>query len=322
MKIEKDFVLFRPPGKQDFYGWNLTTTPMDTYFIFRSFDNEITRRLYPEKQTKLSYKDLLQLDFELALNPISPTIKAQTHQAYLEKCNSFIQALREEALDKVIFSRIKLAGAIEDMSTKLIHLAQKYPDAMVYLAHFDGETWLGASPEKLVQIEDGELSTVALASTKAVADRRDWTDKEIKEHQCVVDYVAHYLQPYKSKQEETKTITLGEIQHLKTQFSAQISSDTSPEEVCNLLHPTPAVCGMPKDEAHQFILNNEGYNRKFYTGYFGVISKENTEVYVNLRCAQVFSDALAIYVGGGLLAESDAEKEWQETEWKSQALLV
>ena len=322
MKITQDFVLFRAPNEKQFKLWNLGEEKEEAYFIFHSFDNQITRRLYKKDEASLSYDQMLQIEFNLNLKPIEESVKEQSHDEYIERCNFFIDALKDDQLDKVIFSRIKYADFDENFGEKLTHLAHKYPKAMVYLANFNGETWIGASPEKLVQIDDNELTTVALASTKAVSENRDWTEKEYKEHQLVVDYIYSYLKEFEPNKGETKTITLGEIQHLKTKFSAQLKEEHNIEEICNLLHPTPAVCGMPKEKAHQFILENEGYDRRFYTGYFGVISKDYTEVYVNLRCAQVFAQKLAVYVGGGLLAESDAEKEWQETEWKSKALLA
>lgn len=322
MKITQDFVLYRLPGENDFQLWHLgDKKDNETYFIFHSFDNKITRRLYKKEEIKFNYEQLAQVKFDLRLELIDPDKVEQTHSEYIQKCNMFIEALKREELDKVILSRITYAEPLEDIPQRMIKLAEKYPLAMVYLANFDRETWMGASPEKLVQIKKKELTTVALASTKAVSDNRDWTEKEYKEHKLVVDYVANNLKDYNPEKYETKTITLGEIQHLKTDFKAEFSRDYNIEEICNILHPTPAVCGMPKDEAHQFILKNEGYDRRFYTGYFGIISDENTEIYVNLRCAQIYTNKIAIYVGGGLLAESNPEKEWQETALKARALV-
>ncbi|HLV50467.1 MAG TPA: chorismate-binding protein, partial [Flavobacterium sp.] len=83
------------------------------------------------------------------------------------------------------------------------------------------------------------------------------------------------------------------------------------------LHPTPAVCGLPKKEAFDFIWENEGYNREFYTGFIGIEKENMKDYFVNLRCAQIFQNQIQIYVGGGITAESNPEKEWEETELKS-----
>ena len=105
------------------------------------------------------------------------------------------------------------------------------------------------------------------------------------------------------------------------------------------LHPTPAVCGLPKIEAMQFILDNESFNREFYTGFLGELNKEvkvqprtgklNIEnraftynkrashLFVNLRCMQIKDNELKIYVGGGITKDSVSNKEWEETLTKS-----
>jgi len=105
------------------------------------------------------------------------------------------------------------------------------------------------------------------------------------------------------------------------------------------LHPTPAVCGLPKDAAKQFILKNENYNREFYTGFLGEINiktsisrnsnsrnvennayaavKTVSNLYVNLRCMQISNQEAIIYVGGGITKDSNVEAEWEETVQKA-----
>ena len=88
------------------------------------------------------------------------------------------------------------------------------------------------------------------------------------------------------------------------------------------VHPTPAVCGLPKNEAKVFILENEGYDREFYTGFFGELNlKGSSNLFVNLRCMQVLKNQLALYIGGGITIDSIPEKEWEETIAKSEVML-
>jgi isochorismate synthase len=88
------------------------------------------------------------------------------------------------------------------------------------------------------------------------------------------------------------------------------------------LHPTPAVCGLPKESAKEFILENEGYDRSFYTGFLGELSVENrSNLFVNLRCMQVKDATYYIYIGGGITSASVPEKEWEETVAKSKVML-
>jgi isochorismate synthase len=89
------------------------------------------------------------------------------------------------------------------------------------------------------------------------------------------------------------------------------------------LHPTPAVCGVPKSEALNFIIANENYTRTYYTGYFGELNIQNaSELFVNLRCMQFIKNKsqLEIYVGGGITAQSNSEKEYEETVSKAQIM--
>ena len=78
------------------------------------------------------------------------------------------------------------------------------------------------------------------------------------------------------------------------------------------MHPTPAVGGMPKEKAIAFISENEGYDREFYTGFFGPVSREDYQLFVNLRCAQWTKEAVFLYSGAGITSSSDPTLEWVE----------
>ena len=87
------------------------------------------------------------------------------------------------------------------------------------------------------------------------------------------------------------------------------------------MHPTPAVCGIPKQESLHFIGKNEGYDRGFYSGVVGMLNPDGkTDLYVNLRCANITGHKIVLYAGGGILASSDMESEWQETEEKMKTI--
>ncbi len=112
----------------------------------------------------------------------------------------------------------------------------------------------------------------------------------------------------------------GNVKHLKTSFSAILNG--SLWNLVSALHPTPAICGIPMNEAQQFIKGTERYDRKYYTGFLGPCNMDSkTNLFVNLRCAEVFSDSVNLYIGGGITKDSKPEKEWEETELKSKTLL-
>lgn len=93
------------------------------------------------------------------------------------------------------------------------------------------------------------------------------------------------------------------------------------EKLINALHPTPAVCGLPKAVAEAFILQNENYDRSYYSGYLGELNlNERTSLFVNLRCVELENNLASIYVGGGITADSIPENEWEETVSKAEVM--
>ena len=89
-----------------------------------------------------------------------------------------------------------------------------------------------------------------------------------------------------------------------------------------LLHPTSAVCGMPRELADEFIKANEGYQRSLYAGFLGPVGFEgNTDLFVNLRCMQIDNEKARLFAGAGITEYSNPEKEFQETSSKMQTML-
>jgi isochorismate synthase len=243
-------------------------------------------------------------------------------------------------------------------------LLKKYPDAFVYLMHHPKVgTWLGATPEKLLEVERNRIKTMALAGTKKYQDTLDvaWGEKEREEQQIVTDSILDNLKEYVSniKTNGPSTIRAGGLLHLRTDISGEIilpsrkdamhlfSGDamhriSTLKNIITALHPTPAVCGLPKIEAKEFILNHENYDSEFYTGFLGEINmpqemkrssnrrnQENqayssivpkTSLFVNLRCMKISDSRAEIFVGGGITMDSDPEAEWEETQNKASTM--
>mgnify|MGYP000996762664 FL=1 len=106
---------------------------------------------------------------------------------------------------------------------------------------------------------------------------------------------------------------------MKTEFSLKIN----PNKVENLiqeLHPTPAVCGFPKNICTKAIRNFENSERELYAGYIKIETEEFLYYFVNLRCAKIYKNAALLFVGGGINKDSQPEKEWLETELKAEAV--
>jgi isochorismate synthase len=112
--------------------------------------------------------------------------------------------------------------------------------------------------------------------------------------------------------------------HLKTDFDVDMVATNFPQlgtTMLTLLHPTSAVCGMPLQVSLDYIRKHEGYDRQFYSGFLGPLNIEGEScMHVNLRCMQLFANNAVLYAGAGVLADSDPDKEWAETEMKMNTL--
>lgn len=263
-----------------------------------------------------------------------PLQRQQDLQQHIDLVKRGIHHIKEGKFQKVVLSRKLLTEKRSSIITIYERLLHNYPTAFAYCwYHPKIGLWMGATPETLVKIEDKHLKTMALASTKAVngTNPPEWTSKEIEEHQYVTDFIEDTLKENVEDLEigQVGNIQAGKLWHLKCDISGKLKSVENLKNILEDIHPTPAVCGMPKEIAKEFILKEENYNREFYTGFLGELNlKEDqqhssnlTELFVNLRCMQIKEENCEIYVGGGIVKDSDPESEWQETVNKSQTML-
>ena len=208
-----------------------------------------------------------------------------------------------------------------------------YPRLFIALVHTQTSgTWLMATPEILLSGNGKVYKTMALAGTQQ-APVSEWSDKNKEEQQYVTDYIEEVLSHFTNHCEKKGPFTTmaAKLYHLRTDFTFQLQDDFDTEkpsgyhrlgDVLEALFPTPAVCGIPKETTRQFILSHESIDRKYYSGFVGPISPSGmTELYVSLRCMNLFPDGTChLYAGGGLLKSSEADKEWEETEAKLQTM--
>ena len=244
-------------------------------------------------------------------------------ECYNSAFEKFSKALNDGIFKKLVLSRCeKIPFENIDSFGSFLKACAAYPRMMVYLAKTPATgIWLGCTPEILLSGEKSHYRTVALAGTMA-ADDNDirnlvWSEKNKEEQAVVASYIRSRLNVLATVIEEEGPYTskAGNLVHLKSEFHFSPKPSCSLADIIGSLHPTPAVCGLPKDEALAFILKNEGYDRSYYSGIVGMLDfSGTTNLYVNLRCANL-SEGIA-YAGGGLLRQSDVRSEWNETEEK------
>lgn len=252
----------------------------------------------------------------------SPAIVEADRESYIQKVDAVRDRIRnEDGLEKVVLSRSEKVDPLKDNGLwDLFHrLESLYPDAYVHLFHMPGRcTWIGATPELLLELDGDEGRTQALAGTRPKGEGVEWTDKERREQASVEEHIASVLNEHDVPVLERKgpeTVDAGNVQHLSTRFRFSGGAvRKAPSGFLYDLHPTPAVCGFPRDPAMELIEANEARPRSFYAGAIGPWGIEGGQsLYVNLRCARVWEEALELFVGGGLNADSVPEKEWEET---------
>jgi isochorismate synthase len=263
-----------------------------------------------------------------------PSIEKNHYLNLVRKC---LTGITNNQFEKVVPSRSQdfpLSGDFDPLTT-FHNLCKTYPGAFVSLvSSSETGTWIGASPELLVSIDPNmKFKTVALAGTKIFEQGIDpksvaWTQKDIEEQAMVSRYIINCFKKIRLREyteHGPRTAVAGNLIHLKTDYEVDMVATNFPQlgsVMLKLLHPTSAVCGMPLDAAAQFIKDNEGYDREYYSGYLGPVNfKNESNIFVNLRCMQVQQTKGWCYAGAGVTVDSIPEQEWLETEMKMNTLM-
>lgn len=291
-------------------------------------------------------KKLIEIYQNLSSSPSQKTpyfakkgVKHQHKQQenYQKMVQKAVDCMKEGDFEKVVLSRSKTIELKEDFDVLGLFskLSSRYSPAFVSLVSSpETGTWVCATPEILISVDKNKIfRTIALAGTQSAEGLEDlsealWRQKEIEEQALVSRYIISCFKKIRLREFSEKgpaTVRAANLIHLRSDFSVDMEAVNFPElaeVMLKLLHPTSAVCGMPKEIASQFILENEGYFRDFYTGYLGTVNmNEQSHIFVNLRCMQVLDKQAILYAGGGITKHSKAQKEWEETEMKFKTLL-
>ena len=152
-----------------------------------------------------------------------------------------------------------------------------------------------------------------------------WSTKNIQEQRYVETYITECIEHYTSDFSVCGPYTsrAGDLVHLRSDISFSLNDTAHMGDLLNALHPTPAVCGMPKTATRNFIMHNESAPRDYYSGFAGTLNPDgDTNLFVTLRCMKIAQqhnaepDEYTLYAGGGLLKDSTCQSEWEETEAK------
>lgn len=336
---KQPFIIYKKPNETVRYAWfqkhnDLKTTNVlqEACFVFAPFTSVEKVVFYLEEC--LLMKDDSGIEVQFSLDEIdleNPKVDKTEHLNLVKKG---IEAIRQGSMEKVVLSR-REEVVLNDSKYLLYYerLLKKYPSAFVYwFYHPKVGMWMGATPEQLVQMNDHMLNTVALAATQIDTGQKltnvVWGEKEKNEQQIVTDFITAAIEPYvvQMKQSAPYTQRAGTLLHIKTDIEAVLKTRNDAYAVVEALHPTPALCGYPKENAKDFIIRNEGYEREYYGGYLGEWNLNNidyfskSDLFVNLRCMKIENGKGFLYLGGGINKDSVPENEYWETVNKSKTL--
>jgi isochorismate synthase len=298
-------------------------------FVFAPFEGEAV--FIPAGNAEVITSEIEGFGFK-KLQPKSFDIDKDAKADFEALVAKSVDAINNSSYKKLVTSRRE---TVEVPAVDSIEVYKKlldtYPAAFRYCFYSEQSgLWMGATPEQLLKLENNTLHTVALAGTQLYKDDEEavWEAKEQQEQQFVTNYILEELQVHATNVTTTPPYTFraGTIVHIKTDISATLNNAESLQDIINTLHPTPAICGLPKANAKAFLLENEGYNREYYSGYLGEVNHDfetgqpKTDLFVNLRCMKIGQESAQLYIGCGITKDSNPEKEFFETVNKSMTM--
>jgi isochorismate synthase len=322
------YCCYKLPQQSDFYELkgsvislqNFSEINNKTGFVFAPFNHNADEILFLEGHFT---KGLTR--HQIAFPEIDLHIKTTSELTFEALFNKTLAEIRSQNAEKIVISKIKVIDSPTAFNPLVFikKLSSNYPNAFVYLFATETHCWLGASPEVLLTYENGLAETVSLAGTISEDQSQRFSEKEREEQAIITSYIEKTLNEFDIKavsKSMPKPVQAGLLTHLQTQFSFSILPNKI-LEMLEKLHPTPAVCGMPKAFSKEFILQNESHQRAYYSGFLGPVSENRFSLFVNLRCAQIFKKSMILYAGAGITKDSVFIKEWDETEAKFGTIL-
>ena len=255
-----------------------------------------------------------------------------------QQVNTAVNRIHDGVLEKVVLSRTcdLIFDAPIDPLAVLDRLALRYPDTYRFMIMPNEKSaFVGATPEVLVEVNAPHIRTAAVAGSikrgktpqedAQLAAQLFTNPKERHEHALVAENLRDLLEPLTAdllSPEEPQILTLGNIQHLHTPFEGTLSAKTDVLDVIGKLHPTPALGGCPQRVAMDTIREIELISRGWYASPVGWFDRHGNGLFAVAIRSAVFDDNIArLYAGCGIVAQSDPDREWEETKIKFKPML-
>ncbi len=246
------------------------------------------------------------------------------------------QDVRQQLLRKVVLARgVRVRAARFDWARTLHRLRTGYPTCTLFAVARGDRCFLGATPERLVRVEEGMVSAMALAGSAPRGEAEDEdrrlgamllaSAKDRIEHAVVVDVLREAISAACASVSVADTpslLTFHNVQHLYTPITARMRDRLTVLDLVGRLHPTPAVGGVPRDDALGWIRRHEGLDRGWYAGPVGWMDRDGEgEFDVAIRSALVRRHEALLYAGCGIVGDSDPDEEYAESNLKLRPML-
>lgn len=286
------------------------------------------------KQTLYYLKDLVEIEnAEVKICKHSYKYAAEDYEDWKQLFHSVNNSISTQEVNKVVISReVKIeCDTLINVESVLQNLLEKNPNSFVFAYSKEGKTFLGATPEILVQKEKDNILSYALAGTILRADKNDELQKNMllddaknrHEHQIVIDSIVDVMEKFTSEVivDETRILTLKNLHHLHSGIHVKDKSSTLLEWVMRL-HPTPALGGSPVSKALELIRRYEKHERGLYAAPIGIINENGDGIFVaGIRSALIRENVAFAYTGCGIVDKSNCEIEYIETKNKLRTII-
>jgi len=288
--------------------------------------------------------EALRAELATAMAPTSPgadvrgVVRVTDRRRWEQAVEDSLDAIRGGRVSKVVLARtldVETAGPIDPVDVvSSLWLANRGSHVFLF-EPAPGSAIVGAAPETVATLRSGVFHATAVAGSirrgdtpreqaelaaRLLASTKDRVEQQIALDDMVtrLETVAHQIR----SDPQPHVLTLARIQHLETEIRASVPSGTGVLDLLRLLHPTPAVCGLPRDAALAFLEEEESFSRGWYAGPVGWFDAEGNGIFAPaLRTAVLHDGAWRLFAGAGIVEGSVPALEWEETRIKFTAVL-
>lgn len=315
MPDSKSFqIAFSLPNSKDLYFFENGSG--GDQFHFQAFDRNQPTLVFEGIHQSIDLTTALDIISKWKLNE-KPSNVNETIDGYEMLVEKGIDSIKSNESNKIVLAALVSKHSATKKETLFESLYLEHSNAFVYALMFDGFCMLGASPETLLRKTGVTLQTEALGGT--LNEGGQYSEKELIEHEQIQSELEAVFRAmaYEFTQSQIDIKKAGKVAHLRTKYELVSKGLREDLKLRDALHPTPAVCGLPRESAKRFIDKFENFDRKFYAGFLGpVFSNGDFYSMVNLRCTEAYSNQYVLYAGAGINVMSVPQDELLEIKRK------